>query len=51
MWGSDWPVVLHATDYRRWLDTVGRLTHELSNAAKARIFGATAAAFYGIATD
>lgn len=51
MWGSDWPVVLDAADYSRWLDTAESLVSELSSDEQARIFGATAAAFYGIAAD
>jgi len=51
MWGSDWPVLLLAGDYRRWLDTAHELTARLGEEACAQIFGATAARFYGIDHD
>lgn len=48
MWGSDWPVLLLAGDYLRWLETAEALTAALSDLDRARIFGDTAAAFYRI---
>jgi L-fuconolactonase len=45
MWGSDWPVVTLASNYRRWHDTAAALlpadTHEA-------VFGGTAVQFYGL---
>lgn len=51
MWGSDWPVLLLAGDYARWLDTAHELTAHLDEKQRTQIFGATAATFYGIAHD
>lgn len=48
MWGSDWPVLLEASDYEHWLDTATLLTSGLSAEDRALIFGGTAATFYGI---
>ena len=49
MFGSDWPVLTENGDYLGWLAAAEALTARLSDADKARVFGATAAAFYGIA--
>jgi L-fuconolactonase len=51
MWGSDWPVLLLAGEYQQWLEVAERLTEELSSLDRARIFGGTAASFYGVAND
>lgn len=48
MWGSDWPVLLLAGGYSQWLEAAEHLTRELTHEERARIFGATAADFYGI---
>jgi len=48
MWGSDWPVLLEAGDYPRWLTAAEILTKHLSAADRALIFGGTAATFYGL---
>ena len=48
MWGSDWPVVNEAGGYGAWRAAAEALTAQLSAADRARIFGGTAAAFYGI---
>lgn len=50
MWGSDWPVIRLRAEYDRWLEAAEVLTEALSAEEKARIFGGTAAAFYGIDT-
>lgn len=47
MWGSDWPVCRLRAEYERWHETARDLTAALGEAAQARIFGGTAAAFYG----
>lgn len=48
MWGSDWPVLLHAgDDYGDWLATVRRLAG-LEGAAATRLFAGAASAFYGL---
>jgi L-fuconolactonase len=46
MFGSDWPVVLLASGYRRWLETVQHLLRSLSADEQARIFGETAKEAY-----
>jgi L-fuconolactonase len=48
MFASDWPVLTQNGDYLGWLAAVETLTAGLSQAEKDRIFGGTAAAFYGI---
>ena len=48
MWGSDWPVVLLASDYGGWLATAKALTADRSLDEQAAIFGGTAARFYGL---
>ena len=48
MWGSDWPVCRLRATYAEWLEAARALTSELSEADRARVFGGTAAAFYGI---
>jgi L-fuconolactonase len=46
MWGSDWPVLNLNGDYERWHACAQRLLHNLSEAQRAAVFGANAAAFY-----
>lgn len=48
MWGSDWPVCLRRASYADWLRTARDLTVGLDEAERARLFGGTAAAFYGL---
>ena len=45
MWGSDWPVVTLASNYRRWHDAAATLLPADTHAA---IFGGTATGFYGL---
>jgi len=48
MWGSDWPVLLHAGDgYRDWLATARRLTGGDAT-AEAMLFAGAARRFYGL---
>jgi L-fuconolactonase len=49
MWGSDWPVLLLAGGYLQWLEVAEQLTCQLTQDERTRIFGTTAARFYGIA--
>lgn len=49
MIGSDWPVCLTATTYRRWWQVVERWCRRLSMDEQAQILGGTAARFYGCA--
>ncbi len=48
MWGSDWPVVRLRAEYARWRATAMELTAGLPPAGRARVFGGTAVAFYGL---
>jgi L-fuconolactonase len=49
MFGSDWPVLLLASSYRRWVDVVRSFAAKLSPAEQARIMGETASEAYRIA--
>lgn len=46
MFGSDWPVALLASSYRRWVDTVRSWTAPLSTDERAAIWGGTARRIY-----
>lgn len=46
MFGSDWPVLLVASDYKRWADTVGAAIAKLSTTEQNRIWSGTAAEAY-----
>jgi L-fuconolactonase len=48
MYGSDWPVMLLASDYMRWYGTVTNAIAKLSKAEQDRIMGGTAVEAYGI---
>ncbi len=48
MWGSDWPVLTLAGDYRNWQQQSERLLQHLPDAERDAIFGATAKTFYGL---
>ncbi len=49
MWGSDWPVLLHAGDsYADWVRDARRLAGPLDEAAQARLFVGAATEFYGL---
>lgn len=49
MWGSDWPVLLHAGDsYSDWLDQSRILAGPRSGTAFERLFAGAARAFYGL---
>ncbi|MCY1125905.1 amidohydrolase family protein [Frigidibacter sp. RF13] len=48
MWGSDWPVCRLRAEYGAWRRAAQDLTAHLPEAARARIFGGTAAEFYGL---
>ncbi|MBN9486885.1 MAG: amidohydrolase family protein [Alphaproteobacteria bacterium] len=45
MWGSDWPVVTLASDYRRWRETAATL---LPTETHDAVFGGTATRFYSL---
>jgi len=44
--GGDWPVVLQASQYRRWIETLDRLTEHLSAAARQNLWAENATRFY-----
>lgn len=46
MFGSDWPVCLLATSWKRWAETVERLIDPLTAGERADILGGTAALVY-----
>jgi L-fuconolactonase len=48
MWGSDWPVCRLRAEYGDWRRAAKALTAGLGAGAEARIYGGTAAEFYGI---
>lgn len=48
MWGSDWPVVELAGGYDRWMHAARALGANLHPAEQLALFGASAAAFYGL---
>jgi L-fuconolactonase len=37
LWGSDWPIVLHVSDYRRWCETTEALLGWLDPATRQRL--------------
>lgn len=47
--GSDWPVVLLAGGYRRWVETLSELTAQLSPAAQRKLWADNARRFYRLA--
>lgn len=51
MWGSDWPVVLLASDYDGWLETTTTLLAGLSANERAAVMGGTAQRFYGLSGE
>ena len=46
MFGGDWPVVLMASPYRRWVETAEELTASLSPEAQRKLWRDNARAFY-----
>ena len=48
MFGSDWPVVTLASEYRRWYKTLDALTAGFSEAAKRKLWSKNAKRFYGL---
>jgi L-fuconolactonase len=46
MFGSDWPVLLLGSSYKRWVDSVRRCISHLSEYEQERIVGKTAAEVY-----
>jgi L-fuconolactonase len=48
MWGSDWPVLLLASDYADWLAVCDLLIAELSPAEQAQVWAGNAQRFYAL---
>ena len=48
MFGSDWPVCLAATGYKRWVDTVREWAKPLGEDERERLMGGTAIEAYGL---
>ncbi len=48
MWGSDWPVLELACDYRRWYTITQRFLFRYDLPERDEIMGGTAARFYGL---
>ena len=48
MWGSDWPVCLHAASYAKWWEAAQEWTKGWGSAEREAFFGGACAAFYGI---
>jgi len=48
MFGGDWPVVLMASSWRRWVETVDELTAGLSDTAKRKLWRENARRFYRV---
>jgi L-fuconolactonase len=48
MYGSDWPVLLLASDYARWFGTVNNAIAKLSKSEQSRIMGETAIEAYAL---
>jgi L-fuconolactonase len=46
VFGGDWPVVLQASPYRRWVETLDALTADLAETAKRKLWGDNARRFY-----
>jgi L-fuconolactonase len=49
VFGSDWPVMLRATTYPRWVDVVSTLTQDWSAVAKRKLWADNARRFYRLA--
>jgi predicted TIM-barrel fold metal-dependent hydrolase len=50
LFGSDWPVALLASQYRRWYETLGALTARLPVSARRKLWAENARRFYRIST-
>lgn len=48
MWGSDWPVLNLAADYRTWVELAGDCIATLPAAGQAAVWHGTATRFYGL---
>ena len=46
LFGSDWPVVTLASDYRRWYESLETITRDLSETAKRKLWSENAKRVY-----
>jgi predicted TIM-barrel fold metal-dependent hydrolase len=46
MFGGDWPVVLMASTYRRWVESLDEITARLSDGARRKLWNENARRFY-----
>jgi L-fuconolactonase len=46
VFGGDWPVLLHASTYRRWVETLDSLTSHLSPEASRKLWSENARRYY-----
>lgn len=51
LFGGDWPVVLHASPYRRWAETLDALTSGLSAEAKRKLWSDNARRVYRLPAE
>jgi L-fuconolactonase len=51
VFGGDWPVVLQAASYRRWVETLDALTAHLSAEAKRKLWAENARRFYRLVAN
>lgn len=49
--GGDWPVVLEASSYARWVETLDTLTAQLSPQAKRKLWAENARRFYRLSVE
>jgi L-fuconolactonase len=50
MFGGDWPVVVAASPYTRWVETLDGLTAQLSPEARHKLWAGNARRFYRLAS-
>jgi predicted TIM-barrel fold metal-dependent hydrolase len=50
VFGGDWPVVLLAASYQRWVETLDTLTVDLSQDAQRKLWGENARRFYRLSS-
>ena len=48
LWGSDWPVLLSASAYRRWLDACRLCLEDLTELERGLVFAGAARRAYNI---
>ena len=51
VFGGDWPVVLQAATYRRWVETLDQLTVHLTSEARQKLWAGNARRFYRLPRD